>query len=95
MIVEITKQIPHDPDVRKWTGVFFKPVVNEQYLVPKNASNHPEHRGRVGTCIEARSTNFGLHWAVLEFKEDRVDKRYDCPKIDTIRTNCLIPIEAG
>jgi hypothetical protein len=90
-IVIIEKQLPHDPEKRRWSGLFFQPVTNKYYKVPENASNHPEHRGRSGKCIEVFSTSFGMHWAKIRFDDDmEPDSIYDHTKEDWIRTMHLI-----
>jgi hypothetical protein len=61
------------------------PEVGQTYLVPENVENHKSHNNRVGTCVGTRQTGFGMHWALLDFLDDRED----VPKQDWIRTSYL------
>lgn len=80
-------QIEYDNEVDRWYGIFFRAQVNRTYIVPHNASNHPEHRGRYGICVDYNETDIGMSWARIDFFGDKDDAK----KVDWIRTNCLVP----
>ena len=80
-----------DNDNDKWQGDFFDPHLHHRYVVPVNADNHAEHRGRVGTCIGRRASGFGMYWALLKFD----DTRADAPCHAWIRTMYLAPVGAS
>jgi hypothetical protein len=91
MIVIPTKQIPHDPTLRRWHGRYFLPHIGEHYSIPENAGNHPECRGRSGICIETLQTEFGMYWGVIKFFEPKEDDGvYEYPDISTVRSKYLI-----
>lgn len=92
-IVIIKKQSPHDPSVKRWSGLFFQPIIGQKYKVPENAGNHPEHRGRTGLCINFKSTSLGMHWATIAFDEHKEpDSTYNYKDVDDIRTSYLISV---
>lgn len=75
-----------DQDARRWVGDFFMPQLEGRYLVPENANNHPEHRGRVGICVDIQRNTTGMSWALMDFEDVRVDAK----EKDWIRTNLLV-----
>jgi hypothetical protein len=93
-MIVATEQLPHDSSLRRWSGRWFKPVVNKYYTVPANAANHPECRGRSGVCIEVRENTFGMFWAVINFFESKEDDgQYHYPDSSVVRTKYLIPCD--
>lgn len=90
-VLQDKQRVEWDPEARRWQGDWFLPQLGKDYQVPPNASNHPEHRGRVGECIGRRTSQFGMTWALMRF----YDHRIAAPKKDWIRTIHLIESEGS
>lgn len=86
MLTDGVQPVVWDQDARRWIGDFFMPELESRYLVPANANNHPEHRGRSGVCIAVQRNTTGMAWALIDFEEERIDAKDQ----DWIRTNLLV-----
>src|SRR5574339_604295 len=79
---------PLDSSVKFWAGDWFLPKVGFNYLVPENSAEHTIRAGQIGKCVGVRVSQFGMSWALIQFREP-IEPRVESNPPMWIRTQFL------